>query len=296
MLSSARWFQSTTLACFITSCLLTVTLANAQDASKQDSALNEPASPGLGTWVQRFKADRDALEFKYREPLSPEKKNRLVAFYRAYQADLKRIDPSQLDVAAAVDYALMENELTYQLAIAKLEAERDTLAMFWLPGVDSLVEMLEQHERLHTIDAKAAAELMVDVREQLAAAASAGQRQVSVEQAIAAVRAAEALQTLQRRLAAMHRFYTGYDPLYSWWCNVPYEQLVKQLEQSREAIRKAGGDDNDPDKIIGQPIGEAAMAIELQHELIPYSPAELIKIAEREFRWCDEQMLAASRE
>ena len=48
--------------------------------------------------------------------------------------------------------------------------------------------------------------------------------------------------------------------------------------------------------IEGRPIGREAMLEELAVEMIPYSPEELIGIAEKEFAWCDAEMLKASHE
>ena len=35
---------------------------------------------------------------------------------------------------------------------------------------------------------------------------------------------------------------------------------------------------------------------QLKYEMIPYTPEELIDIANKEFAWCDAEMLKASRE
>src|SRR4029079_5819098 len=48
--------------------------------------------------------------------------------------------------------------------------------------------------------------------------------------------------------------------------------------------------------IIGDPIGHDALMSELRSELIPYTPEEVIGIAQKELDWCDEEMKKASRE
>jgi hypothetical protein len=53
------------------------------------------------------------------------------------------------------------------------------------------------------------------------------------------------------------------------------------------------GDNSD---IIGDPIGRDALISELQYEMIPYTPEELIAFAEKEFAWCEDEMKKASRE
>jgi len=48
--------------------------------------------------------------------------------------------------------------------------------------------------------------------------------------------------------------------------------------------------------IIGDPIGREALLSELAHEMIPYTPEELIEIANQEFAWCEVEMKKASGE
>jgi uncharacterized protein (DUF885 family) len=60
----------------------------------------------------------------------------------------------------------------------------------------------------------------------------------------------------------------------------------------RPQIARAG----DSSDIIGDPIGRDALMAELAHEMIPYTPEELIAIAKKEMAWCEAEMLKASRE
>ena len=50
------------------------------------------------------------------------------------------------------------------------------------------------------------------------------------------------------------------------------------------------------DDIVGNPIGRDGLMSELAFEMIPYTPEELIAIANKEFAWCEEEMKRASRE
>src|SRR5262245_43689829 len=59
------------------------------------------------------------------------------------------------------------------------------------------------------------------------------------------------------------------------------------------ATQARAGDNSD---IIGDPIGRDALISELQYEMIPYTPEELISFAEKEFAWCENEMKKASRD
>jgi uncharacterized protein (DUF885 family) len=52
----------------------------------------------------------------------------------------------------------------------------------------------------------------------------------------------------------------------------------------------------DASDIVGDPIGRDALLSELQSEMIPYTPEELIAIANKEMAWCENEMKKASRD
>ncbi|HMG76504.1 MAG TPA: DUF885 family protein [Pyrinomonadaceae bacterium] len=52
----------------------------------------------------------------------------------------------------------------------------------------------------------------------------------------------------------------------------------------------------DASDIVGDPIGRDALLSELQSEMIPYTPEELIAIANKEMAWCETEMKRASHD
>jgi uncharacterized protein (DUF885 family) len=52
----------------------------------------------------------------------------------------------------------------------------------------------------------------------------------------------------------------------------------------------------DASDIVGDPIGREALISELHSEMIPYTPEELIAIAEKEMAWCENEMKKASHD
>jgi uncharacterized protein (DUF885 family) len=67
-----------------------------------------------------------------------------------------------------------------------------------------------------------------------------------------------------------------------------------------QGFQRPGGASNarpgDSSDIIGDPIGREALLSELRSEMIPYTPEELIAIAEKEMAWCENEMKKASRD
>jgi uncharacterized protein (DUF885 family) len=112
------------------------------------------------------------------------------------------------------------------------------------------------------------------------------------------LRAADATASLSRVLRQWYGYFAGYDPLFTWWAEKPYEALATALDGYERVLRRevVGVVEGEDPPIVGDPIGEAGLAADLRHEMIPYSPAELIEIGEQEYAWCEARMIEASRE
>jgi hypothetical protein len=52
----------------------------------------------------------------------------------------------------------------------------------------------------------------------------------------------------------------------------------------------------DTNEIVGRPIGRDALLAALAAEMIPYSPEQLVEMANREYAWCEAEMKKAARE
>jgi uncharacterized protein (DUF885 family) len=61
-------------------------------------------------------------------------------------------------------------------------------------------------------------------------------------------------------------------------------------------VRAAAARTGDYSDIIGDPIGRDALMVELASEMVPYTPEELIAIANKELDWCESELKKASRE
>lgn len=140
-------------------------------------------------------------------------------------------------------------------------------------------------------------------------------------------RAADRLDQIRNTLGSWYRFYNGYDPAFSWWATSPYQKLNESLTRYAQSIRQrivgipasttvaagaqgggfgggggrgggggggGGGDNTGP--IIGDPIGADGLAADLRYEMIPYTPEELIAIAEREYAFSLSEAKKAARQ
>ena len=124
-----------------------------------------------------------------------------------------------------------------------------------------------------------------------------------------ALRAAEITDELAANLKRWFDNYNGFLPEFSWWVKQPHDDTAKALKEYAKYLREqiAGmksaekkdgeGDDGSADQpLLGRSIGAEKLQQHLDHEFIPYTPWELIAVAEREFAWCEQQMKLASQE
>jgi hypothetical protein len=112
--------------------------------------------------------------------------------------------------------------------------------------------------------------------------------------------AANAAIALQASLKDYFNFYNDYDPLFSWWVPKTYSEtdsllaLFSKIVKNKIKLNTQQQDDGSG--IIGNPIGNTELQRQLQYEWIAYSADELVSIANKEFAWCDAQMLKAANE
>src|SRR5690606_15995005 len=88
------------------------------------------------------------------------------------------------------------------------------------------------------------------------------------------------------------------DPLFTWWAEEPFTRANAALEAYAKTLRErvVGIREGQDEPILGDPIGVEGLRADLAHEMIPYTPSELVSIAEREFAWCEAEMRRAARD
>jgi hypothetical protein len=142
-------------------------------------------------------------------------------------------------------------------------------------------------------------------------------------------RAADDLDQLRAGVGTWYRYYNGYDPMFSWWLKDPYRKLDDALNRYARTLRErvvgfkpevlaagaasrggagaagggaAGGGRggstaaSDDEPIIGDPIGAEGLEADLAYEMIPYTPEELVAIAEKEYAFSLSEAKKAARE
>jgi len=252
----------------------------------------------LSQLATAYHADLADLDRRYDVPLSEEREERLRHYLQTRADEFAAMDLGEAARDARIDRWLLQSDVERRLRrLVHEAAERVRLQAFFAHAAP-LVRACEAHRRMEDCDPRASAAMLNQAAEQLDAmfetlASSA----LDSHSASDARKACDTLASLHRSLETWRTFRDGYDPMFSWWTRAPWDRYVSAQQRWRDAIRQRLVDARTGDaSLVGDPIGEPALLEELRHERIPYSPAELVAIAEREFAWCEQEGAKASRE
>lgn len=245
-----------------------------------------------------------------------------------WQARLKEVDFAGLSPDQGIDYLLFRNELESSLAGLERREEANKKLSAWLPAraaIDALTDARVRGDLL--VPEKAAAALaplpekLEKLKEKLKAANEAAkkperaptenkeptEKESPSKKGEAAppllpgphdaLRAAETTEELAGLLNRWYENHEGFTPEFAWWVKEPYDRTIQALGDYAKFLREeiAGVKGKDGDPLLGKVIGADELRRQLRFEFIPYEPAELIALAEREFSWCEERMRAAAR-
>lgn len=248
----------------------------------------------------RYYADYGSLERFYFVPNSPERREKLRSIVTAYLKKLDNLPFDSLNTGSRVDYILFRRDLREELHALETEAGEYDLIRPWVPFADSIYAIERNRRRGTAPDAARLANELNDLGKELV------QDKKKLEEATVLLptalckRGENTVKGLQEALKNVFQFYNGYDPLFSWWVPLPFRKLDSLLEDYAgvfHAKSKSGSSQKDDGSgIVGNPIGREELLRRLQVQMIPYSPEELVDIANKEFAWCDKEMIKASHD
>jgi len=254
------------------------------------------AASELREMMERFQADRETLDRWYPVERSPQRTARTRAFLSEWLANVERLDYNSLSLDGKIDYQLFRNHLQYALRRLETREKADKELAGLVPFGRTITDLEESRRRMEPLDSAKAAAALNDLNRQIGELKKKAEG-LKVKKTVA-YRSAKHVDELERNLKTWFDYYNGYDPLFTWWVGEPYKAVEAALRDYAAVIREklAGIKPGDHDAIVGEPLGRDALLAELDHEMIPYSPEELLEIANREFAWCEKEMKKASRE
>jgi uncharacterized protein (DUF885 family) len=276
--------------------------------AKSASAVS-PQTLVMPSVIEQYTADSRSLDRTYTLTVSHSRMARFERFDNDELALLAGMNFDALAEADKIDYLLLKNRVTsnlHQLAILKKHAEEMHPLIPFCETVESFVDDKRLMRRPDGEKAASALTAMVkritatqtDLDPKAHAKEGSQAAQHTKVDPVVSNRARIATDELKGALKNWFDQYNGYDPEFTWWVGQPYKDADKALTGYSAFLKEKliGVAPDDRTTIIGDPVGRDALMNELADALIPYTPEELIAIAQTEHDWCMREMLKASHE
>src|SRR2546425_2715579 len=264
-----------------------------------------PASEMRGV-IERYTVDRGSLFRFFSVEASPTRRARMKQFYNDWLATLAKLNFESMSQDGRIDYILFKNHLDPELRQLDIQEKALVDVAPLVPFAQTITDLEDARRRMESIDSPKTAALLTKLGKQIDATSKSVEAGLKPEPKADAIRAKKtvvnravvAINSLRNTLKTWVGFYNGYDPGFTWWVCEPYKLVDQGLEKYTVFLREKvlGLKPGDTTEIIGDPIGREALMSELAFEMIPYTPEELIAIANKEYNWCENEMKKASRE
>ena len=257
--------------------------------------------------IERYSADRFALGRFYSVETSPARQARFKQFYTDWLAALAPLNFEAMSQEGKIDYLLFKNHLDHELRQLGLRGKALAETQTLIPFSQTITDLEDARRRMETIDPPRIAALLTNLNKQIESQRKSieaslkpadGKAEPAKIKKTVANRAAVQINSLRNTLRGWFGFYNGYDPVFTWWAGEPYKAVDQSLQAYTAFLREklVGMKPGDETAIVGDPIGREALMSELAFEMVPYTPEELIAIANKEYEWCEAEMKRASRE
>jgi len=230
---------------------------------------------------------------------SPEQRRRLLEVDENYLKKLAALDFKAMSKHGQVDYILLKRNIEdHKLGLAQEAQEYEQITKY-IPFAEPIYQIEKGRRRGATVDGQQVAASLNNLNKEAKAAAEALKKVESLDKTLAD-RGEQAVTGLRARMRSTYDFYVGYDPLFTWWVPKPFQALDSTLLAYAKTMKSKGKlvttQKEDKSGIRGVPIGRQELIRQLRVEMIPYTPEELIALANKEFAWCDKELLKASQE
>ncbi|GAB3527626.1 DUF885 family protein [Pontibacter brevis] len=248
----------------------------------------------------QLRADEGSLNRFYFMRNTPEYTTRFQQLYNEYLKRLSNLDYEGMNAGSRVDYLLTKRDLENKLRLLNVAADEYRQISKWVPFAEKIYAIEKPRRRGLNVKGQQIAAELNSIEKDLIAAKAALEREASLNRNLA-FRLQGTVKDLQEGLKSVYTFYNQYEPSFTWWVPEPYKRvdtLLTAYASLAEAKGRVPGKNQKVDQsgIVGSPIGREELIRQLEYEMIPYTPEELIEIANKEFAWCDSEMLKASRE
>jgi len=246
--------------------------------------------------IAQYQADVSSLDRKYEIEESNEYYTRFDHLYSDWQKKMNDIPFDGMSQDGKVDYLLLRNTIEKdinKLKQSKIDYDQIQTA---IPFAHKVMQLIQQRRTGAQLNGEQTAKAFSELKKNLQTTQKEIEKLPKYSEKLSK-KAVAATLGYRKAINELFSFYNEYDPQFSWWMGVPHTELDSAFSQYIRFLKtwKSAGKD-DGSGIIGNPIGKDEIIRSLQSEFISYSPEELIDVANKEFAWCEKEMLKASQE
>ncbi|TVP51319.1 MAG: DUF885 domain-containing protein [Mongoliibacter sp.] len=249
--------------------------------------------------ISSYQADRSALARKYNNPLSDEYFQRFEKLYKDWLVALEKMPYDSYTLDGKMDYQLFKNHLEKELFFHGLAFEE-------FKGVRQVVDFKAALETFYQTrrmavkpNAQELAATFTETEKAIKAKWQAMKNTKPFDSWQKAELASKTVEALRKSTEEAYNFYYDYDPDFTWWMTKPMESMNKTLGDYAEFLKDHFENTvvkDDGSGIIGKPVGKLAIEKELAYNMIPYTAEELLKEGEKQYAWCEAELIKASEE
>lgn len=263
-----------------------------------------PSQQAMPALIQRYQLDHASLAHLYTVRNGAARDAEFTRFYRQWLAALDKLPFDSFGVDDRIDWVMLRNQLGFELREQEAQSRRFREAEPLAPFARPLVELAEARRLMQAQEGRTTAtrlqQSIAEVRaakERLLAGADYTSAKPMASRSTAH-RAIRILADLSADLKEWYGYYDGYDPQLTWWVKRPYLELDKAIAEYSALIdqRLVGKDSPALLNVAGDPIGRDGLASALKREMLPYTPEELMALAEKELAWGEAELRRASNE
>src|SRR5215469_1810416 len=205
----------------------------------QDSSRSE-----MRPLIERYIVDRTALFRAYPGSISPARHDRLRRLYSDWFESLKKLNFDAMELDGRVDYVLFRNHLEYEIRQLDIQASQSAEIEPLVPFQKTITDLDDSRRRMQPIKSSEIAAVLSRMKLQIEdtqrkieagsrrggadAGGENGPGPTRIKKAVAN-RAVAAVNNLRNTLRAWFNFYSGYDPLFTWWVDEPYKGTDQAL-------------------------------------------------------------------
>lgn len=278
---------------------LTATIFSAMSFIGWAGNLPEKDPVSGASLVGQYYADVQDLSLVYIFKNSDEYFVRFQKLYNDWLTRLNAISFNQLTQEDKADYLLLKRNILSSQYDLNLSKKNFSKIQYVVPfGID-IIGLQQARRRGNTLDAMETAGILSGVIKKIEEAKKAVP-QKPIENEELRTMAVNTVEELVKGLQNVYSFYNNYDPDFSWWMKKTGPEAESALSDYAKWLGGQNvanpGKAQDNSGIIGHPIGREELLRQLKFEMIPYTPEELIKIAENQYTWCLNEMKKASQQ